>query len=103
MANTDCCSIHLGDNTIFNASVYDCNDNIVSLSGAQLLSFTFKKPNGTNVSKTPGFIDNGIMRYVAESGFLDIKGLWQVQGRVIDSGTREFHTSIHKFKVEPNL
>lgn len=98
--------IHLNDiGTAFEMTVKDDDGVVVNLASATTLTFTFDKPDGTNITKTPTFVTDGSdgrLRYVAQSGDLDQIGLWRWQGTiVIPAGT--FHSDIYEFRVYPNL
>jgi len=107
MATTNCCEIHVNDIGVkFLATLKDCSSNVISVSGVKTKTFIFKKPDGTKVEKTPSVIDIGILgqlHYLSESGFLDARGRWNVQGFIKTSGDKEFRTNVYKFNVGGNL
>lgn len=106
MATTDCCSIHVGDHIIFTPTVQDCDGNAVNISGASLVEFTFERPNGSTMVGTGTLVSFGLggkVKFITPSGFLDSKGQWKLQAYVIDSGNREYNTSIYRFRVKDNL
>ena len=69
----------------------------LDVSSATEITFNFKKPGGTTVTKTKGDAEisfstdgtDGKARYVVTSGFLDVAGKWMYNGFV------EFATSKH--------
>lgn len=78
----------------------------VDVSAATTKELVFKKPNGTTVTKTAAFVNTGSdgkIKYVTESGFLDLVGYWQVQGNVAFSGGFSGRSDIQKFQVLGNL
>lgn len=100
-----CDNIFVDDiGTIFRATVKDQNDEVVNIASGTY-SITFKKPDGTTVTKTATLYTNGsdgIMQYSAESGLLNIKGKWQLQG-FVDLPAGQWHTNIDDFTVKQNL
>jgi hypothetical protein len=99
------CEIHVNDvGTRFLATIKDC-DQVVSVSGAPYVTFIFKKPDDSTVSRNATLYTNGTdgkIYYDTVSGDLDQAGLYKLQGQVaLASGT--FYTDIYNFKVHCNL
>lgn len=99
------CEIHVNDiGTRFLATIKDC-DEIVNVSGATLLTFSFKKPDDSIFYRSCNLYTNGTdgkIYYDTVSGDLDQAGLYKLQGQVsLASGT--FYTDIYNFKVHCNL
>lgn len=100
-----CDNIHIGDiGTIFRLTVKDQDEDIVNVASGTY-SIDFKKPAGTIVTKnaylyTDG--SDGIIQYSAESGLLDTKGQWQLQG-FVELPAGQWHTEIFDFTVKQNL
>lgn len=100
-----CDNIFVDDiGTIFRGTVYDQDDDVVNIASGTY-TFTFKKPDGTIVSKdatlyTDG--SDGVMQYSAESGLLNLKGKWQLQG-FVELPAGQWHTNIQDFTVKQNL
>ena len=98
--------IHIGDiGTIFEVTLLD-GLAIVDISAATLMEIIFVKPDKTKVVNTAvlsGTGTDGKMRYIILlASELDIKGNWEIQGRVtLPTGT--WSTDIDKFKVYKNL
>lgn len=121
--------IHVNDeDTAIVLRVYDLSPNVfdpqtqktppvMDLSNADPgdLEMVFTKPDGTSVTKTatfctvspalPGQVgdgSDGLMEYRTESGFLDVPGLWRVQG-LISLAPGSWASQIVEFRVHPNL
>lgn len=97
--------IHVGDiGTLFKMTIKDENSDIVDISNASV-SFLFKRPDGTVVTKSTAFYTDGtdgIATYQSESGFLNMPNIWFLQA-VVDFGGTEFHSDFYKFNVIRNL
>lgn len=98
--------VHVGDiGTAFTSTIYDESNNLVNLSGSIAHQIIFTKPDNNSVSKDTDLIDNGIsgvMRYVSESGVIDMGGIWQIQG-FVNFGSSQMYTNISSFRVYENL
>lgn len=98
--------IHVDDvGTSFEATVKDEESEIVDVSSADEKVLKFQKPDKTVVEKTASLVTDGTdgkIKYVSEEDFLDLPGLWSVQGYVVLGGG-QFHSDIHKFRVHRNL
>lgn len=99
------CEIHVNDiGTRFLATIKDC-DEVVNVSGAPYLNFTFKKPDDSLITRSASIYTNGTdgkIYYDTVAGDLDQAGLYKLQGQVaLASGT--FYTDIYNFKVHCNL
>lgn len=83
----------------------------LDISGASEITMLFKKPDGTVLTKTlgasevtkPGGGTDGIAQYVAVTGFLDLHGVWRLEGYVELSGTAKHYSAIVMFEVEEHL
>ncbi len=66
----------------------------------------FEKPSGATLEKTavmanpPG--NDGVIKYVVESGLVDETGKWLIQARLLDIGGL-WHTDIMEFNVAENI
>jgi hypothetical protein len=88
--------------TIFRATIKDQDSNIVDLSTASVRKLIFRKPNGTTSAKTATLTTDGTdgkIQYRAESGFLDMAGLWKFRGYV-EIGSNVFRSTAGRFRVE---
>jgi hypothetical protein len=99
------CEVHVDDvGTRFLATIKDCGD-VVNVSGASYLTFTFKKPDDSSINRTASIYTNGTdgkIYYDTVAGDLDQAGLYKLQGRVaLASGT--YYTDIYSFQVNCNL
>jgi hypothetical protein len=99
------CEIHVDDvGTRFLATIKDC-DEVVNVSGAPYLLFTFKKPDDSSFNRTANIYTNGLdgkIYYDTVAGDLDQAGLYKLQGQVaLASGT--YYTDIYSFEVNCNL
>lgn len=77
----------------------------VNLSGVSAKSLVFRKPDRTSVTKTADFFTDGTdgkLKYVTESGFLDVAGEWRIQADVTFSGGYDGPTEVGFFQVLPN-
>lgn len=97
--------IHLNDvGTRFLATIKD-NGEVVNVSGAPYINFTFKKPDDSLISRSATIYTDGTdgkIYYDTVSGDLDQAGLYKLQGQVaLTSGT--FYTDIYTFQVYCNL
>lgn len=83
------------------------DDVIVDLSTATTKTLYFRKPNGTTVSKTADFVTDGTdgkLKYVTESAFLDMAGMWNIQAYVqFPGGGYAGRGAVGLFLVESNL
>lgn len=99
--------IFVGDvGTVFKLTVKDENGDIVDLSAASSLQIKFKKPYANSAIVKTGVLDtdgtDGVMKYVAVNGDLDVAGTWNIQGHVI-IGTLSLSTNISTFEVLATL
>lgn len=100
------CGIHLNDiGTQFKVTVQDCNSTAIDISDATNTDIIFKKPDGNTVTKDAGFYtdgSDGIIRYVAVDGDINIIGSWKIQASITTpSGT--WSSDFQTFKVHRNL
>lgn len=61
----------------------------VDISSYTTLTYTFRKPDGTEVEKTAAFDDDGTdgyLTYTVEDGLIDTAGSWRVWAQVEKSG-----------------
>ena len=101
--------IHLGDiGTVFEVTIMD-GKSVVNVSTATDITFHFKKPSGTLITKTGQFATNGSdgkVKYTTISGDLDelaVKGkTWKYQ---VEITLPYWHgkSDIGEFEVHPNL
>ena len=97
--------IHVGDvGTRFLMVIQDEN-KIVDISTATTKTIYLGKPDGSKLTKTAQFVNNGAdgqIYYTSIAGDLDVAGSWSIQGAVaMPSGT--WHSDITKFMVYANL
>lgn len=97
---------HVGDiGTIFEVTITDRDGVAINLATASTLSIIFAKPSGATVTKTAtlsGDGTDGKIRYASIADDLDVPGVWQLQGFVIDS-SYENYSDTTTFQVRPNL
>lgn len=83
----------------------------LNISQASEITFLFKKPNGTVVTKTKtggavAFSSDGTdgkAKYSVEAGFLDVSGEWERQGIVEFAGGYKHKSTIVTFTVKDPL
>ena|SRR5687767_15131557 len=81
------------------------DDVVVNLSSVTSKSLVFKKPNGSSVTKTAAFFTDGIdgkLKYVTETGFLDVAGLWRIQADVVFPSGYDGPSEVGTFRVLKN-
>ena len=98
--------IHIGDiGTAFRVAVVDSSDVVIDISTATTQEFSFRKPDGTTITKTTVFDTDGtdgIIKYLTIADDLDKSGTWYIQAKVIlPTGT--WHSSTGSFEVYNNL
>jgi len=98
--------IHIGDvGTNFEVTVME--DSLAKdLSTATSVVMRFRRPNNSVVEKNATFVNSGIdgkVHYISESGFLNVRGPWDLQVVVTFPGGNVWHTDIVNFHVHPNI
>lgn len=98
-------TVHVGDvGTIFEITVLE-NNVALDISAATDQKILFRKPDGTVLTKTAAFTTDGTdgkIEYQSQAGDIDVKGTWEIQGRlVLPQGT--FYTRATSFRVEEVL
>ena len=97
--------IRVGDiGTTFRATILD-NGVTKDISSATVMQLTFRKPDGTEVTKTAVWTTDGTdgkMQYVAVLNDLNLAGRWVVQGYV-ETPAGKWHSSLYNFLVMENL
>lgn len=102
--------LHVGDiGTIIRVTLQDTNSSCVSsalnVSSASTITFTFKKPDGSKITRNGGFTTDGSdgqVQYTTVDGDLDQCGEWRVQlYLVLTSGS--WRSEIGRFRVIDNL
>lgn len=98
--------IHVNDvGLVFESTVLDENSHPIDLSGAQVIQFTFEKPDKTQLV-VPGTLStdgkDGVVRYVTALGDLNLAGTYRYQ-LYFEIGPDAKHSDIGKFKVITNL
>lgn len=86
--------------------VKDTSDQIVDLSGMTSISIVLKKPDGTELVKPATLVNDGAdgkMQYITDTTDLDVVGVWQAQGLIVDGSVEDNPTDIIKFTVEERL
>lgn len=79
--------------------------NVVDVSGASTKQILLQKSDGTDLTKTASFTNDGTdgqIEYTTVSGDLDTLGVLQVQAKVVLSGNT-FYSDVHEIDVLPNL
>lgn len=97
--------------TIFRITIQECITDVltpVDISGQSAMSFIFKKPDKSTVTKTAPDVafttdgTDGKLQYTTVSNDIDQDGVWCLQAEVtLPGGT--YRTSIIKFDVEAKL
>jgi hypothetical protein len=83
-------------------TVSDANDDAIDISSATVRQFIIKKPDGTLLTKTAGFVtdgQDGKLQYTFISGDLDTQGPYHLQARVTDSSAFNYRTEIAKIEI----
>ena len=78
----------------------------VNVSGVSTKQIKFTDPGGTVTTQTATFYTDGtdgIIQYTTVDGDLDVVGEWQAQAYVAGLSGWTGHSTIHRFRVEPNL
>jgi len=86
--------------------VKDSLDKIVDLSGMTSLDIVLKKPDGAELIKPADLVTDGSdgqMQYTTDTTDLDVPGVWQAQGIIIDGAVEDNPTDIIKFTVSERL
>lgn len=100
------CEIHKLDiGTVLRLTMLDCDEVILPINDATVKEIILKKPDKTVITRTASFTTNGIdgkIEYITVLDDLDIKGTWNIQGRIV-TPSGEWKSSIAKFKVIDNL
>lgn len=100
-------TIKVGDiGTVFRMTVIDCATSaIVDLSSQTAMVYTFKKPDGTLITRTPVFTTDGtdgVIEYTTIASDIDAAGQWFLQAKVtITAGV--FTAGQISFEVKPVL
>jgi hypothetical protein len=97
--------IFVGDYGIPLEVTITVNGQAHDISNATQKGLTFKKPDGSSVSKTPTFKTDGtdgILSYTFEQGVLDMTGKWKFQAYVV-TPTSGRHTEHGEIDVGSNL
>lgn len=98
--------IHMGDvGTVFEVQILQPDDTIYSLEGAQTLTFTFQRPDGTFLTVAGALTTDGTdgkVQYITVAGDLNQEGIWLYQV-YIEKDPVIKHTDVSKFRVYPNL
>lgn len=91
--------------TVFEFQVKDQDGAVVDISTATTHEVTYKKPDGTTVTKECTITDgpNGVMQYLVETDFLDPVGDWRCQGHVVFPSGGTWKSDIRSFRVHENL
>jgi hypothetical protein len=100
------CGTHVNNTgTDFQVTIKDCNGSALDISDATTTTIIFKKPSGTNLTKTASFVTDGtdgLLRYVSVDGDIDEIGTWKIQASVTTpAGT--WTSSFESFKVYRNI
>lgn len=99
------------EGTVFRITIQECITNVLSpvdVSTQTAMSFIFKKPDGTTLTKaSPPVVfttdgTDGVIQYTTVTGDIDQAGVWCLQAEVT-LPTGIFRTSIIKFDVEAKL
>lgn len=101
--------IHNGDlGTTFLLTITEADGTTaVDVSTATKLQMIFEDPAGTSTTKTASLNTTGTdgkIKYVSESGLIDVVGTWRVQGYVeFGGGTSKYYSTVTEFMVYDNL
>ena len=101
--------IHNGDvgTTFLLTITEEDGTTAVDVSSATKLQMIFLQPDGVSVAKTAVLNTTGTdgkIKYVSETGLIDVVGEWQVQGYVeFGGGTSKYYSTIAAFSVHDNL
>lgn len=104
MAN---CNVHLGDSLTVNVDYLDCAGAALNINGASTQQVILKGPTTRFVVSSSYVTDgtDGKVTATVDAGEIDETGTWQIQGRVVISGSPdlEYHSEIETFEVDGNL
>ena len=95
--------------TVFEFTITECIngvDTVVDVSSQSSMSFFFKKPDKSLLTKTPSFTTDGTdgkIEYTTLTGDLDAPGDWFLQAEVVIPASGTFRTSLIAFTVFPKL
>lgn len=107
MSSDDILEVQLDDSTLFEVTIYDGEGSttVVDLSAATSKQIVFQKHNRRVLEATASFVTDGTdgkLEYRAQSGDLNVKGDWKLQGRtILPDGP--WNSNIVEFKVLDNL
>lgn len=93
--------LHVGDCAKFLATIVDEDESAVDISGASEKKLIFKRRGGTassNNATLNGDGSDGKMYYQADTAFLDTKGTWEWQAKVVIS-SKTYYSNIKIFEV----
>ena len=97
--------VHLNDiGTSFEITIKE-DGVVVDVSGASLKEIHFKKADGETVKQTAAFKTDGVdgvIKYVSVDGDINVKGDWEIQGKVTIAGGT-YSSEIGKFEVFRNI
>ncbi len=103
MAHAD---IRVGDTgTVFLLSIVDEVEDVINISSATTLNVRFGKPDETSIDRAGEFVNggaDGLMKYTAITGDLDMSGKWRIQAHII-TPLGEWRSEIETFWVKENL
>lgn len=89
--------------TEFLVTLKDASDAVINVSNATTIQFRFRKPAGTEVTRT-GLLKtdgtDGKVYYVTAAGDLDEIGTWRYQVRIVLDSGEDWTSTATKFKVE---
>lgn len=96
-------TLHVGDiGSVIRLTLKE-NGTVVDISGASTKQIKLQKPDGTSVTKTASFTDNGTdgqLQYSTQSGDLSVAGRWYAQAYVV-LGSWSGHSEKVELVVEP--
>jgi hypothetical protein len=99
--------IHTGDiGTLFKVTVKDQDSVVVDLTSATTKNLVFRKPDGTNLTKSGSFFttgSDGVLTYTTIAADLALAGNWSVQAVVAFPGGGTWSSSMEEFVVHGNL
>ena len=101
------CRIHLGDSLTINLAYVDCDQNALDVSSATTQEVIIQCLATREVISS-SFVthgSDGLVTATVDAGLIDQTGTWQIQGRIVISGTPdiEYHSEIKTFEVDGNL
>ena len=106
------CKSYVGnEGTKIKVTLVDCDEQAINISSATIKKIIFSKPDASDptqkeeVEKTLDFVTDGTdgaLQYIAEAGFMDVKGSYKGQAYV-EMPTGKWYATTIKFTVANNI